>query len=157
VDAAPSLYRGHRFPVEIINHCVWLYYRFPLSLRDIQEMMAQRGVIVSYETIHQWCRKFGQSYANRLRRRRARPGDKWHLTDTAAPSPADATGDTTRRTASVSSELSQLPKLPADRPRSGWAGRLQVIDRSRELTREYIDAIDGPSQTELPYRSSEST
>jgi DDE superfamily endonuclease len=79
VDAAPSLYRGHRFPVEIINHCVWLYYRFPLSLRDIEEMMAQRGVIVSYETIHQWCRKFGQSYANGLRRRRARPGDKWHL------------------------------------------------------------------------------
>jgi putative transposase len=57
--------------VEIINHCVWLYYRFPLSLRDIEEMMAQRGVIVSYETIHQWCRKFGQSYANGLRRRRA--------------------------------------------------------------------------------------
>jgi putative transposase len=65
--------------VEIINHCVWLYYRFPLSLRDVQEMMAERGVIVSYESIHQWCRKFGQSFANGLRRRRPRPGDKWHL------------------------------------------------------------------------------
>jgi putative transposase len=65
--------------VEIISHCVWLYYRFPLSLRDVQEMMAERGVIVSYESIHQWCRKFGQSFANGLRRRRSRPGDKWHL------------------------------------------------------------------------------
>jgi putative transposase len=65
--------------VEIISHCVWLYHRVPLSLRDVQEMMAERGVIVSYESIHQWCRKFGQSFANELRRRRARPGDKWHL------------------------------------------------------------------------------
>jgi transposase-like protein len=65
--------------VEIISHCVWLYYRFPLSLRDVQEMMAERGVIVSYESIHQWCRKFGQSFANGLRRRRPHPGDKWHL------------------------------------------------------------------------------
>jgi len=79
VDATTSLYRGHRFPVEIISHCVWLYHRFPLSLREVQEMMAEGGVIVSYDTIHQWSRKFGQTYANGLRRRRARPGDKWHL------------------------------------------------------------------------------
>ena len=79
VDATPSPYRGHRFPVEIISHCVWLYYRFPLSLRDVQEMMTERGVIVSYESIHQWCRKFAQTYANGLRRRRPRPGDKWHV------------------------------------------------------------------------------
>jgi putative transposase len=80
VDAMPSsLYKGHRFPVEIISHCVWLYHRFPLSLRDVEEMMAERGMSVSYDTIHQWCRKFGQTYANALRRRRARPGDKWHL------------------------------------------------------------------------------
>jgi putative transposase len=81
VDATPSsLYKGHRFPVEIISHCVWLYHRFPLSLRDVQEMMmTDRGVSVSYDTIHQWSRKFGQTYANGLRRRRPRPGDKWHL------------------------------------------------------------------------------
>jgi putative transposase len=80
VDTTPlSLHRGHRFPLEIISHCVWLYHRFPLSLRDVQEMMAERGVIVSYESIHQWCRKFGQSFANGLRRRRPHPGDKWHL------------------------------------------------------------------------------
>jgi putative transposase len=74
-----SLYKGHRFPVEIISHCLWLYHRFPLSLRDVEQRMAQRGVTVSSDTIHQWCRKFGQTYARGLRRRRPRPGDKWHL------------------------------------------------------------------------------
>jgi putative transposase len=79
VDATSSLYKGHRYPVEIISHCVWLYHRFPLSLREVEEMMMARGVLVTYETIHQWCRKFGQTFANQLRRRRPRPGDKWHL------------------------------------------------------------------------------
>ena len=72
-------YKGHRYPVEIINHCVWLYFRFPLSFREVEELMLERGVVVSYETIRRWCAKFGQAYANQLRRRRARPGDKWHL------------------------------------------------------------------------------
>ncbi len=72
-------YKGHRYPVEIINHCVWLYFRFPLSFREVEELMLARGVAVSYETIRRWCAKFGQAYANQLRRRRPRPGDKWHL------------------------------------------------------------------------------
>ena len=76
--ATPS-YKGHRYPVEIINHCVWLYFRFPLSFREVEELMLVRGVAVSYETIRRWCAKFGQAYANQLRRRRPRPGDKWHL------------------------------------------------------------------------------
>jgi putative transposase len=76
--AMPS-YKGHRYPVEIINHCVWLYFRFPLSFREVEELMLERGVVVSYETIRRWCAKFGQAYANQLRRRRARPGDKRHL------------------------------------------------------------------------------
>ncbi|MCX4404814.1 IS6 family transposase [Streptomyces sp. NBC_01764] len=75
-SASPS-YRGHRYPVEVISHCVWLYHRFPLSFREVEELLLQRGVIVSYETIRRWCAKFGQAYANGLRRRR--PGDKWHL------------------------------------------------------------------------------
>jgi len=58
---------------------VWLYFRFALSYRDVEELLAERGVIVTYETVRQWCRKFGQVYANALRRRRPRPGDKWHL------------------------------------------------------------------------------
>jgi putative transposase len=72
-------YKGFRYPVEIISHCVWLYHRFPLSFHEVEEMMLARGVVVSHETIRQWCRKFGQTYANGLRRRRPRPGDKWHL------------------------------------------------------------------------------
>ena len=76
--ATPS-YKGHRYPVEIINHCVWLYFRFSLSFREVEELMLVRGVAVSYETIRRWCAKFGQVYANQLRRRRPRPGDKWHL------------------------------------------------------------------------------
>ncbi|HZA19017.1 MAG TPA: IS6 family transposase [Pseudonocardiaceae bacterium] len=75
---APS-YKGFRYPVEVISHCVWLYHRFPLSFREVEEMMMERGVVVSHETLRQWCQKFGQTYANGLRRRRPRPGDKWHL------------------------------------------------------------------------------
>jgi len=74
-----SLYHRHRFPAEIINHCVWLYFRFALSFRDVQEIMAMRGVTLSYEAIREWSLKFGQIYANELRRKRPRPGDKWHL------------------------------------------------------------------------------
>jgi putative transposase len=77
-EAAPS-YKRHRFPPEIIAHAVWLYFRFALSYRDVEELLAERGVLVTYETVRQWCRKFGQTYANELRRRRPRPGDKWHL------------------------------------------------------------------------------
>jgi putative transposase len=74
-----ALYKGYRFPAEIISHAVWLYYRFSLSYRDVEELMAERGIVVTYETIRQWCQKFGQQYAKELRRRRAQTGDKWHL------------------------------------------------------------------------------
>ena len=74
-----AAYKGYRFPTEIISHAVWLYFRFPLSYRDVEELMAERGIVLTYETIRQWCQKFGQQYANQLRRRRARTGDKWHL------------------------------------------------------------------------------
>jgi len=78
-EVAALTYTGYRFPAEIIAHAVWLYFRFALSYRDVEELLAERGVIVTYETVRQWCRKFGQAYANGLRRRRPRPGDKWHL------------------------------------------------------------------------------
>jgi len=74
-----SPYHRHRFPAEIIIHCVWLYFRFSLSFRDVEEMLAMRGVVLTYETVREWCLKFGQTYANDLRRRSPRPGDKWHL------------------------------------------------------------------------------
>jgi putative transposase len=76
---APPLYRRHRFPSEVISHCVWLYFRFSISYRDVEEMMAMRGLTLTYETIRYWCLKFGQTYANGLRRSRPRPGDRWHL------------------------------------------------------------------------------
>jgi len=69
----------HRFAAEIISHSVWLYFRFALSFRDIEEMLAMRGVVLTYETVREWCLKFGQSYANNLRRRSPRPGDTRHL------------------------------------------------------------------------------
>jgi transposase-like protein len=72
-------YKHHRFPVEIISHAVWLYFRFCLSYRDVEELLFARGVIVTYEAIRKWCRTFGQGYANQLRRRRPQPGDTWHL------------------------------------------------------------------------------
>jgi putative transposase len=75
---ATTKYKNYRFPVELISHAVWLYFRFCLSFREVEELLFERGVVVTYETIRKWCRKFGQSYANQLRHRRARPGDKWH-------------------------------------------------------------------------------
>jgi putative transposase len=79
MNTSSVLYYRHRFPGEIISHCVWLYFCFCLSYRDIEEMMLVRGVGVTYEAIRQWCQKFGQTFANDLRRRRPQPGDKWHL------------------------------------------------------------------------------
>ena len=71
--ASPS-YAGHRFPAEVISHAVWLYFRFPLSLRMVEEMLAARGVIVSHETVRQWALKFGQAFANQIRCRLPRAG-----------------------------------------------------------------------------------
>jgi len=71
--------RCHRFPAEIISHSVWLYFRFPLSLRMVDELLAARGIIVSHETVRQWSLKFGQGFANQIRRRLPQAGDKWHL------------------------------------------------------------------------------
>jgi putative transposase len=71
-----SLYHRHRFPAEIINHCVWLYFRFALSFRDVEEMLAMSGVALSYETVREWYLKFGQTYANGLRHKPPRPGDR---------------------------------------------------------------------------------
>jgi len=72
-------YRGYRFPPEIIAHAVWLYHRFCLSFRDVEELLAERGVTVSYEAVRQWCLRFGQAFAKRLRCRQGRLGDTWHL------------------------------------------------------------------------------
>src|SRR5215472_17082834 len=76
-------YAGYRFPAEIIGHAVWLYFRFPLGLRIVEELLSARGIIVSHETVRQWALKFGQHFANHIRRRLPRVGDKWHLDESA--------------------------------------------------------------------------
>ena len=81
--AAKSPYAGYRFPAEVISQAVWLYFRFPLSLRMVEEMLAARGIVVSHETVRRWALKFGQAFANRIRRRLPRAGDKWHLDEVA--------------------------------------------------------------------------
>src|SRR5918998_979314 len=75
----PATYPGYRFPAEVIRHAVRLYHLFGLSLRDVELILAERGVVVTHESIRQWCRRFGADFARRLRRRRPRPGDTWHL------------------------------------------------------------------------------
>ena len=72
-------YKYHRFPIEIVGHCVWLYYTFPLSYRDIEKIMLYRGIEVTYEAIRKGCKKFAQEYANQIRRCRPKPADKWPL------------------------------------------------------------------------------
>ena len=72
-------YRRHHFPPIIIQHAVWLYFRFSLSFRDVEDLLAERGIDVSYETIRRWAKKFGQQYAKQLRLRRPKPSSKWHI------------------------------------------------------------------------------
>src|SRR3984893_18120218 len=72
-------YRRHRFPPPIIQHAIWLYVRFTLSYRDVEELLAERGLDISYETVRRWVLKFGPMIARNLRQRRPRPCDQWHL------------------------------------------------------------------------------
>ncbi len=79
MESTESSYHGHRYPRTIISHAVWLYYRFSISFRDVEDLLAERGVTVSYETIRRWCLKFGRDYAKRLKRRQGQLGDTWFL------------------------------------------------------------------------------
>jgi len=74
-----SVYKRHRLPDAVISRAVWLYYRFSLSFREVEELLAARGVVVSYETIRQWCFKFPSSYAKKLRKSAGKLGDTWYL------------------------------------------------------------------------------
>ena len=79
MESSRNPYAGYRYPGEVIAHAVWLYHRFCLSFRDVEDLLAERGITVSHESIRQWCLKFGRSYARSLRRRQGRPGDTWFL------------------------------------------------------------------------------
>ena len=72
-------YKRFRYPAEIISHAVWLYHRFCLSFRDVEELLAARGIVVSYETIRRWCLKYGQKYAKSLKNTQGNLGDQWFL------------------------------------------------------------------------------
>ena len=72
-------YQRHRFSAEIISHAIWLYHRFSLSFREVEELVVKRGITVTYETIRQWCQKFGPDYARKLKKRQRRLGDTWHI------------------------------------------------------------------------------
>ena len=74
-----SRYHGHRFPPQIISYAVWVYHRFCMTFRDLEDLLAERGIIVSYEAVRRWCQKFGADYARRLRKRQGRLGDSWHV------------------------------------------------------------------------------
>ncbi len=77
-NPTPS-YQRHRFPSEIISHAVWLYHRFCLSFREVEELLAERGITVTYETVRQGCRKFGPAYARKFKNRQGRLGDTWYI------------------------------------------------------------------------------
>jgi putative transposase len=79
MTTSPNPYRGFRYPAEVIQHAVWLYHCFSLSLRDVELILAARGIVVSYESIREWGLRFGRMFANVLKRRRPRPGDKWYM------------------------------------------------------------------------------
>ena len=80
----PLSYSGHRFPPDIIQRAVWMYLRFTLSFRDVEELLAERGITVSHESIPRWVHTFGPAIARRLRERRPRPHGRWHLDEMAA-------------------------------------------------------------------------
>jgi putative transposase len=79
INTPTPSYRGFRFPSEIISHAIWLYHRFCLRFREVEELLAERGITLTYETIRQWCQKFGPDYARKLKKRQGRLGDMWHI------------------------------------------------------------------------------
>jgi putative transposase len=81
--AAKSPYAGYRFPAEVISQAVWLYFRFPLSLCMVEEVLSAHGIVVSHQTVRQWALEFGQEFADRIRRRLPHAGDKWRLDEVA--------------------------------------------------------------------------
>src|SRR5258705_3006077 len=82
---SPISYARHQFPPDVIRHAVWLYLRFTLSYRDVEDLLAERGLDISYETVRSWVLKFGPVIARRLRRRRPRPSNRWHLDGMVVP------------------------------------------------------------------------
>jgi putative transposase len=110
------MYHRHRFPPEVINYAVLLYFRFPLSLRMVEELLAARGICVSYETVRRWGKKFGKAFADQLRQRAPARGDKWHMDEvvvTIAGEQHTGCGGPSTRMASCSTFWSSAEEIPA--------------------------------------------
>ncbi|HYH19879.1 MAG TPA: IS6 family transposase [Azospirillum sp.] len=146
-------YAGYRFPAEVIATAVWLYFRFPLSLRMVEEMLAARGIVVSHETVRQWGLKFGREIADRLRRRAPRRGDTWHLDEVVLTiagkkhylwRAVDRDGYVldvlvqSRRDAKAAKRL--LRKLLK---KQGWAPRVVVTDKLKSYAAAKRDVMPG--------------
>ena len=115
------MYARHRFPTEIISYAVWLYNTFPLSYRDVQKLLLYRGIDVSHEATRSWCQKFGQQYANEIRRRRRPVGDKWHLDEVVI---------------TINAEKYYLWRVVLQHNRSGWMRVRGWSQIKWQLTRE---------------------
>jgi putative transposase len=109
-------YKRHRFPPEIIAHAVWLYFRFPLSLRLVEEMLLERGILVSYETVRRWALKFRPSYARRLRRKTPSRRDIWHLDEVVVTSLARSARDLVEVVTQNTEVIRTKPPTAAHRP-----------------------------------------
>ena len=116
-------YQGQRYPVEIINHCVWLSFRFPLSFGEVEELMVERGVAVSDETIRRWCAKFGQAYASGLRQRRPRPVTNGTATKCSSGSTARGTTCGARSTSTATCSTFWSSPAEIRWPPNDWSAR----------------------------------
>ena len=138
--ACPS-YAGYRSPAEIISHAVWLYFRFPLSLRRVDELLAARGILVSHESVRQWALKFGQGFTNQIRRRLPAARDKWHLDEVVLTISGvkhwlwRAVDQNGMRPCGKKFSVKERPGVPACRERHGLWGRPNLLLRSGRLGR----------------------
>ena len=128
----PTHYHRHRFPPAIISHAVSLYYRFTLSLRAIEDLLAERGVIVSYESIRRWCKKFGPAYARRIKKHLGPRGDVWHMDEMVI----NIQGDQYYLWRAVDQDGDTLDILIQKRKNKKAALRFlrKTVERSRQLT-----------------------
>ncbi|MEP9374764.1 IS6 family transposase [Mesorhizobium sp. KR1-2] len=172
-------YKNHRFPVEIVARAVWLYFRFNVSLREVEEMMLERGVAVSYETIRRWCRTHGADYARRLRRKPPSPSDTWHLDERVVRINGrkcwlwravdqdgyvlDEIAQTRRNTKAAKRLLTRLLKkqgmapkrMVTDELRSYGAGRRQVMPEVEHRSHKGLN--NRAENSHLPFRKREKT
>src|SRR5437868_2265820 len=137
------IYAGHRYPAEIISYAVWLYFRFPLSLRMVEEMLAARGISVTHETIRQWGLKFGREFANRIRRRAPCRGDKWHSMRLSSASPGRSTGCGGRRPGEPTRQEGRQTPVPQLLRKQGRTPRVLVTDKLKSYAAAKREIMPG--------------